>query len=781
MQTINIIDPKTGQAHAIPYDKLPNALKSGGQFADEDQKKLAIKLQKNNYEDSGLLQEGNIDLNNRPKVANPETGGESTVWSMSIGTPNGEVLIPRVSDDGKILTPDEATDQFHKTGKHLGIFDNPDQATKYAKKLHKDQEQQYMGNKPLELELTKGQAPKEATGWKALGADALRLLGRSLKSGVSFARRAPGNLKEIGSDLIHHPLSTPPHIAQQVLAGLGEGVKGLANIPHEIFDELANKEITPNWLRTGSIPEDTGVEKFLGLEPTKKSDELLRALSAIYGGGKLLQSGVGKIKKVATAPNKEKLFQRALEKRIDEAGTKADMSESALNGLKDSLKLDYSKIHGETLGSANPVSLQEGINVEQSKLAEKKPLTEIPEQAVGEIPPEPDTKAIIDQKKSALEKAKSDADKALGTLDNPRLKGGAKVKKAIEEVKTSASDLYKSARAHYVDQKIVADNGAEIKSVINDLNALKEADELAPGYGSGTAEQKALEAQLEALKGEKVNASDIFDLQRTLEKMADDTRKKQFSGVNDIEFKRLNGLAERLESHAGTLEKRLESVGGKEVQSMIKEANKGWKTFKDLSKRNPVGKAALKGELPTRAMIEIAKDHPGNDFLHALVESDPELKKHMLAAYAGESNVNKLLKPTSLTKKYIESLPEVEEHVNSLKEALQGVKEGEVKASRVKKEYDDLVKSMKDAAKEQKVRRDAIEESDKLKKQIKFKEDALPKIEAKMKEVETNSAEHKRLHKELDEYKKFIQDKGGRLKELAKFFVKVKAAGAVHL
>src|SRR5258706_5774256 len=122
---------------------------------------------------------------------------------------------------------------------------------------------------------------------------------------------------------------------------------------------------------------------------------------------------------------------------------------------------------------------------------------------------------------------------------------------------------------------------------------------------------------------------------------------------------------------------------------MIKQANKGWKTFKDLSKHNPVGKAALKGELPTRAMIEIAKDHPGNDFLHALVESDPELKKNMLAAYAGESNANKLLKPTSLTKKYIESLPEVEEHVNSLKQALQGVKDGEVKASQVKKEYDE--------------------------------------------------------------------------------------------
>lgn len=635
-------------------------------------------------------------------------------------------------------------------------------------------------SKPMELTLTKGSEDKGAD-WRGLAGDTIHMLGRALKNGVGFLGRAPGNIKEIGSELLEHPLSYPPHVAQQVLAGLGEGAKGLANIPHEIFDELADKKITPNWLRTGSIPEDTGVEKFLGLEPTKKSDELLRALPALYGGGALLGKGISKAKKIASTPSKEKLFQRALEKRIDEAGVSKDISKSELKSLQDALKLDYSNIHGETLGEANPVSLQEGINVAEHKLAEKKPLTEIPEQQVGEIPPTPDTKAIIDEKKATLESATKQAENVVGIKNNPRLEGSKPIKKAIEDVKSSASDLYKSARSHYVNEKISADNGAEIKAVTKDLEALKDADELAPGYGSGTAEQKALQSQLEALQGEKVNASDIFDLQRTLEKMAEDTRKKQYSGVNDIEFKRLGNLAERFDTHAESLAKRLEAVGGKEVQSMITEANKGWRIYKNLSNRNPVGKAALKGEIPTRAMIEIAKDHPGNDFLSALVESNPELKKHMLAAYAGETNVNKLLKPTTLAKKYIESLPEVEEHVNALKEALKGVKEGEIKASRVKKEYDDLVNSMKDAAKQQKIRQDAIKESDVLKKQIKFKKDAIPKIEAKMKKADTSVAEHKKLQKELVEHKKFIEDKGGRLKELAKFFVKVKGVGMVHL
>lgn len=634
-------------------------------------------------------------------------------------------------------------------------------------------------NKPMELELTKSSDGNKAD-WRGLAGDTVRMLGNALKGGVGLVGRAPGNLKEIGSELLEHPLSSPPHIAQQVLAGLVGGTRDLLNVPHKVADELADRHITPNWLRTGSIPEDTGVEKFLGLEPTKKSDELLRAIPAIYGGGKLLSSGLGKIKKVTTAPSKEKLFQRALEERISQAGEKADISEGQLKDLQNALKLDYSKIHGKTLGEASPVSLQEGINVAESKLAKNKPLTEIPEREVGEIPEAPDTKAIIDEQKAALKKATEEAENAVGIKSNPRLEGSKPVKKAIMDVKESASNLYKTGRQRFIDEKISAENTAEIKSVTKDLEALKDADELAPGYGSGSAEQKALQAQIDTLKGEKVNASDIFDLQRTLEKMAEDTRKKQYSGVNDLEFKRLNGIAERLDSHADALAKRLETVGGKDVQAMFKEANKGWRTYKNLSLKNPVGKGALKGEIPMRSMIEIAKDHPGNDFLHALVESNPELKKNILAAYTGETNVNKLLKPTSLVKKYIQDLPEVEEHVSALKTALQGVKEGEVKASKVKKEYDDLVKSMEDAAKEQKIRQEAIQESEQLNRQIKFKRNAIPKIEAQMKQVDTNSAEHKRLKKQLDDHKKFIQDKGGRLKELAKFFVKVKLAGKVH-
>lgn len=88
----------------------------------------------------GMVEPGNINVSGLPAVPNPETGGYSTVWSLSIGTPAGEVLIPRVKN-GRILSEDEAIDAFYRTGEHLGIFRTPKDADRYAERLHQEQEQ----------------------------------------------------------------------------------------------------------------------------------------------------------------------------------------------------------------------------------------------------------------------------------------------------------------------------------------------------------------------------------------------------------------------------------------------------------------------------------------------------------------------------------------------------------------------------------------------------------------------------------------------------------------
>lgn len=92
---------------------------------------------------SGLLSAGNIDLYHRPIVHNPD-GSISTVRSMSFGEDGKEILVPTVSPDGKILTDQQAIDQYHKTGQNLGIFDNPKDATVYANSLHNQQANLYV-------------------------------------------------------------------------------------------------------------------------------------------------------------------------------------------------------------------------------------------------------------------------------------------------------------------------------------------------------------------------------------------------------------------------------------------------------------------------------------------------------------------------------------------------------------------------------------------------------------------------------------------------------------
>jgi hypothetical protein len=107
----------------------------------------------------GLVEAGNIPIDNRPTIQNAD-GSHSSELSLSMEDEKGnEVLIPTIVD-GKFLTPDgkmppgpvprdwdkatpawkalraKAWGHYEETGQHLGKFTGPDEADAYASVLH---------------------------------------------------------------------------------------------------------------------------------------------------------------------------------------------------------------------------------------------------------------------------------------------------------------------------------------------------------------------------------------------------------------------------------------------------------------------------------------------------------------------------------------------------------------------------------------------------------------------------------------------------------------------
>lgn len=98
-----------------------------------------------NNDNLGRYGAGNIDLYKRPQVKNAD-GSISTVRSMSFNDGQNEVLIPTVSNDGRILSDDDAIDNYFQTGQYLGKFKTVDEANNYAQRLHNEQDRYYHSN-----------------------------------------------------------------------------------------------------------------------------------------------------------------------------------------------------------------------------------------------------------------------------------------------------------------------------------------------------------------------------------------------------------------------------------------------------------------------------------------------------------------------------------------------------------------------------------------------------------------------------------------------------------
>ncbi len=616
----------------------------------------------------------------------------------------------------------------------------------------------------------------ESNGFLDVTSDAIKSLRDTLKSGVAFVGRIPDDLKGIAQEFKEDPWGETKHAVERTGVGLAEAGKGMANLGLSIFDDPIAQKLSGGKLGKPRIGE-TGLEKALGLKGNKKGDKIFEALPDIVATVTGIGGGIGGLYRFLSKElphGAEKVLRNQMTENIIAKAKEHGASEAQVNELQDSLRREFSIKHGSDIGELTPIGQEVKANIKGHEIEELRPTAELPEREVPESTMTPDKEKMMEKSRAAKEEATQGLSHALRIRKEHAKEAGQIIYKHMKKLHKAASDLYTKVENGFKGIKIPVDNTAKINETAGQLHKLIEEDlasgeSLAPGYGSATSEQKALEDKIKSLENATVNASDVYDVQRTLQNRAQKARDASFApGLDKIERTRLQRLAAKHESAATKLGNVLEKVGDPNTKAMIKEANTAWKASKDIG-RSKVGKYIIRneGKIPADTMYKITGTGKGNEHLRKLVETDPELSDYILGQkYAKPSKHKELLEGNDTVDAYIKRSPIIQDKMTKLKVALKEVAEGNKNFKEAKSEYKALEKSIKEAAEEKLAKQNAQAQIKKLTAEREDHLKASELLEKQIGEAKKTGKETAQLEEEFARHKREYNDKGNRLQKL---------------